>query len=664
MPTEVLSTTCVLDCPDTCALEVTVKDGRVQSIAGSKENAFTRGFICSKVAGLPERVYHEARVMFPMRRTGAKGSGEFERVSWDDALREIATRFREIQTRWGGEAILPYHYGGSNGFLTDGFLDDYLFAKLGASRLAKTICAAPTSAVASGMYGKMAGVAFEDYADARFILIWGANPKGSNIHLVPFLQEAKRRGAFLAVVDPVRNLSSDLIDLHLPVYPGGDLPLALGLVRLFWKEGRLDSPFLSKNATGLDRLLEAAEPWTLERASQASRVPEAKIRRLAEEYASRSPAVLRCGWGLERNQNGGHAVAAVLALPALLGKFGVRGGGYTLSNSGVVRFAPGRVLGETPWPSREINMTQLGEVLTGAIDPPVKALYVYNSNPVATTPDQNRVLRGLMRDDLFTVVHEQVLTDTAAYADLVLPAPTFLEQHDVRRGYGNYVVAGVRPVIEAVGECRSNADVFGTLGRAMGFEDEAFSRPVESFVPEIARALTHPVDASGISRGEMERVTFDGASPVQFKTVHPATPNGKIHLTPDALGENPYRYRVVSAPYPLALVSPALARLVSSTFGESNYAELKVKLHPADAEARAVADGDVVRVFNDLGEVRCHAEVTDAMSKGVAHMPKGAWMKSSLNGRTVNALCPADVSDVGSGACFMDARVEVEKLFQ
>lgn len=663
MSPEVTRTTCVLDCPDTCALEVSVEDGKVAAIRGASAHPVTQGFICSKVTGFPKRLYHADRVLYPLRRRGAKGSGGFERISWEEAIDEITRRFREIRDRWGGEAILPFHYGGSNGFLTDEFLDTAYFARLGASRLSKTICAAPTGAVATGMYGKMPGVAFEDYVHARFILIWGANPRASNIHLVPFLKEAKRRGAFIATVDPARTFSSDLVDLHVPVYPGADLTIALALIRIWWKSGCLDEKFLAAHADGLATLLEKADPWTPERAAAEARVSVASLGALAEAYRSRSPALLRCGWGLERNANGGHAVAAVLAAPALLGKFGVRGGGYTLSNSGAVRLDVERVLGPIVWKTREINMTQLGEVLTGRLAPPIKALFVYNCNPVATVPDQNAVIRGFLREDLFTVVHEQVMTDSARYADIVLPATTFLEHHDVRRGYGNYVVGGVKPVIPPREEARPNYEVFAALGRAMGWEDEVFSKGASYFVEKIAAALSRPVEAARLAAGELAPVEFSGGTPLQFETVHPGTPDGKIHLTPEALGKNPYRYTPVrSDRFPLALVSPASARLVTSTFGESNCPELRVTLHPKDARTRGVRDGDLVRVFNDLGEVHCRAEWSDRIAEGVASMPKGAWMKSSVNGRTATALCPADVSDVGGGACFMDARVEVERI--
>jgi len=667
MSKSVIQTTCVLDCPDTCSLEVSVEDGRIQSVRGAKDHPLTRGFICSKVSGFADRVYHEDRLLHPLRRRGPKGASEFERISWDQAIAEIVRRFGEIVSKWGGEAVLPYNYGGSNGFLTDGFLDTYFFSRIGASRLDRTLCAAPTGAVAAAMYGKMPGVAFEDYAAARFILIWGANPRASNIHLVPFLKEAKRRGAFIATVDPQRTFSSDMVDLHLPVYPGADLPLALALVRHWWHTGRLDTDFLAGHAVGVEPLLQQAEDWTVERAAAEARVRAEDIRALADRFAETSPAVLRCGWGVERNKNGGRAAAVILAMPALLGKFGVRGGGYTLSNSAAGRLDTAQVFGPAaPGKTRLINMSQLGEVLEGPLHPPVKALFVYNCNPVATVPDQNAVVRGLLSEDLFTVVHEQVMTDTARYADILLPATTFMEHDDIRRGYGNYVVGGTRPVIAPRGEARSNPDVFAALGQAMGFSDAPFFWSAEERFQKTAAALSlhgRPANLSTLAAGRLQLYDFPGTTPVQFETVFPKTADGKIHLSPEVLGASPFAYEPVrSERFPLALISPGTARMISSTFGETNCRELTLSLHPQDAGARGIAEGDPVRVFNEFGEVHCRSRLSEALPPGVALMPKGAWRKSSLNGQTATALSPPHVDPVAGGACFMDARVEVARL--
>ncbi len=672
MSTHTLHTTCPMDCPDTCVLDVVRENGTIRSISAGSDHPDTDGFICSKVARFPRRLYHPDRLLTPMIRVGKKGAGtgagtgagEFVPIGWDAAIGEITHRLKTIIGEWGGEAILPYNYGGSNGFLTDSFIDDLYFARLGASKLDKTICAAPTGAVAMGMYGKMPGVAFADYTHASCIVVWGANPRASNIHLMPILHRARQNGAFIASVDPIQRLSDGVVDLHLPVRPGTDLVVALAMINLWRERGLLDREFLAGQAVGVETILDRAAEWSLERAAGESGVPASDIERLATVYAEASPAVIRCGWGPERNRNGGHAIAAILAMPALLGKFGARGGGYTLSNKAAASFDRDGLFEVPESGTRTINMTELGAVLTGDIDPPVKALFVYNCNPAATVPDQNTVLKGLGREDLFTVVFDQVLTDSAPYADILLPATTFLEHHDVRAGYGSYVVGGVRPVLPAMGEARSNPDVFAALGRAMGFQDPAFQWSSETAFDEAVKNLTlngHPADPSVLKRGGVQRYSFPGETPVQFETVHPRTPDGKVHLRPEALGTAAYEFKPASNEYPLGLISPATSKLISSTLGEFNLESLRVLMHPTDAATRGIANGDRVRVFNDLGDVVCEARVRDTIRPGVVSIPKGAWRKSSGNGMTATALCPADVSDVGGGACFNDARVEVRR---
>lgn len=682
MATQTHTTTCPLDCPDTCSLEVTVRDERIDSIRAARttDHPVTRGFICDKVAHFDRRVYGDARLLYPMRRTGAKGSGAFTRISWEEAIGAITSRFREIIAQYGAEAILPYHYGGSNGYLTDGAMDELFFARLGSSRLARTLCATPATEAALAVYGKMPGVAFEDYPQAKCIIIWGGNPKASNIHLVPFLREAKRNGAFIAVIDPKNNFSAGEIDLHIPVYPGADLPLALGLIHEWNRQGKIAKDFLAQHSTGAEKLLAAAAAWPIERAAATARIPLEAARKLAEVYAAASPAVIRIGWGLERNVNGVRAIVAVLALPALLGKFGVRGGGYTLSNSGAAKLDTAKLFGSVPWNTRELNMTRLAAILAGTggdmahehgdaetpLAPPVKALFVYNANPVASAPDQTGIERGLQREDLFTVVFDQVMTDTAEFADIVLPATTFLESDEIRRGYGSYIVGGARPVIQARGEARANADVFAALGRAMGFADEPFRWDAGTLRINTLKAISlvgKPIDIAKIEAGGIARYDFPGVTPVQFSTVAPQTPDKKIHIAPQQLGAEPFHFQeIVSAKYPLAFITPATSRTVSTMFGETNLPELRITLHPADAAARKIAAGDTVRVFNDLGEVICRAEVSARVREGVASMPKGAWRKSSLNGNLSTALTPAHTQVMGGGACYNDARVEISRL--
>lgn len=665
MPTQA-RTTCVMDCPDTCSLLVDLDGDKVTRLDGHTDHPITDGFICSKVRNFTKRLYHPDRLLYPLARTGPKGSGSFARISWDEAIDRIAKRFGQIVADHGGEAILPYYYGGSNGYLTQNFTDALFFARLGASRLDTTICAAPTGVAYQAIYGRMPGVAYEDFVHARFILIWGTNPKATSIHLIPFLKEAKRRGAFIAVVDPVNHFSSREIDLHLPIQPGTDLVLALGLIHYWRQRGLLDQAFIQAHTCHSEGLLEAASQWSLERVAATCRLDLADIQRLAETYAAAEPALLRCGWGQERNFNGTHASAAILALPALIGKFGKRGGGYTMSNSRAFSFDSAALLELPPQTTRLINMTLLADQLANACEPPIRALFVYNNNPLATTPDQNGLIKQLSSDELFTVVSEQVFTDTALYADIILPATTFLETHDIRRGYGAYVVGGTRQLVPPAGEALSNHETFSRLARAMGMEDQAFGWDLEQAFDYAAARVRKPdgkgVDLATLQAGGMQGA-FPNGNPVQFETHRPLTPSGKVDLCPAVLGSQPYVFHVIEDPnYPLALISPASAKLITSTFGEFNLNKLEASLHPDEATARGIADGDAIRIFNGLGEVHCHAIVTDKVRPGVVQLPKGAWRKSSLNGKTSTALIPGAVEPIAGGACFNDARVQISSL--
>lgn len=660
----VVATACPLDCPDSCSLAVTVERGRVQAITGSTAAPSTQGYICGKVRRFDEHVYHETRLQHPAIRTGPKGAGVFARVTWDEALDLIAQRMIEARDRFGAESILPYHYGGSNGLLTNNFADARFFRRLGASRLARTLCAAPTGAVAAAMYGKMAGVAYEDYAHARLIVVWGANPSATSIHLVPHIKQAIKNGARLVVIDPRRTPLARLADLHLPVRPGTDLPVALALIRELFARGWADTAFLAAQADGTDALRAAAEPWSIARAADEAGVDPGGLARLAEWYGTTAPAVIRCGWGQERNRNGGSATAAILALPAVGGKFGVRGGGYTLSNSAAWGIASEALI-DAPEPStRVVNMNQLGRALLDYQDPPIAVLFVYNCNPAATVPDQQRVRQGLMRDDLFTVVHEQVMTDTAAYADVILPATTFLEQYDVARGYGAYHLNLVQPAIAPVGESRPNVEVFEALAARLGQRDGISELGEAGAVMDLTARLPHAYGAA-LVEGRTPAAPC-GSAPVQFVDVFPQTPGGRVQLCPADLKARDALFAYAPDPatprYPLSLISPASAHTISSTLGELRPTVARLKMHPTDAAARAIADGDTIRVFNDLGEVHCHANLTAEMRPGIVSLPKGLWSKSTLNGQTGTALVPDTLTDIGGGACFNDARVQVELL--
>ncbi|MGH9442545.1 MAG: molybdopterin-containing oxidoreductase family protein [Thermoanaerobaculia bacterium] len=663
-----VASACPLDCPDACSLEVGVEGGRVASIGGSRVNSVTNGYICAKVRRFPEHMYGPDRILSPGIRVGFKGEGRFREASWDEALDLVSSRFVEAAREFGGEAILPYSYGGSNGLLTQDTTDARLFRRLGSSRLARTVCAAPSSAAATGLYGKMAGIAYEDYPRAKLIVLWGVNPSASGIHLVPYVFEAQKKGARLVVIDPRSTPLSERADLHLPVRPGADLPVALAVVRWLFSTGRADEKFLRKHTTGSDRLRAAAQPWTFDRAAEAAGIPAADLEMFAEMYSDSSPAAIRCGWGLERNRNGGSAVAAVLSLPAVAGKFGVRGGGYTMSNSGAWKLDPLAAAREPEPPTRIVNMNRLGEALLDFDSPPVQCLFVYNSNALATTPRQEKVREGLRREDLFTVVFDSVLTDTARYADVVLPATTFLEHHEMSRGYGVYRLFDSPPVALPAGEARSNPEVFADLCRRTGV-----ARPGD---PETAAQLGAAIlESHPRGRDFLESIARDGVAspvfgtaPVQWVDVLPNTPDAKAHLFPDdldrqaPLGLYAFQQDPGSGAFPLALISPASDKTISSTLGELDAFPAALEIHPEDAAARGLTGETAVRVYNDLGEVRCLLRITPGIRPGVVQLPKGLWARHTLNGATANALAPDTLADLGGGACFNDARVEVEAV--
>jgi anaerobic selenocysteine-containing dehydrogenase len=656
-------TACPLDCPDACTLDVTVEKGRIRKIDGGDANPVTRSFICAKVRRFGERVYGEDRVLYPSVRQGAKGQGTFVRVTWDEALDLIARRMTEIKDTAGPEAILPYYYGGSNGLLTQNTNDAELWRRFGTSRLATTICAAPTGAANLGLYGKMAGVVYQDYPHAKLIMLWGVNPSASGIHLIPFIKEAQEAGARLVVIDPRTTSLAKRADLHLAVRPGTDLPVALALHRAMFEEGHADRAFLDAHTHGAERLREAASPWTIERAAAEAGIDPAALRQLADLYVTSSPALVRCGWGLERNRNGGNAAAAVLALPSVGGKFGVRGGGFSMSNSLAFGLKSAAWI-DTPEPAtRLVNMNHLGRALLDYSDPPVQMLFVYNSNPLATAPDQNRVLQGLQRDDLFTVVFEQVHTDTARFADVVLPATTFLEQYDIAKSYGPITLQLVRPVIEPCGEARPNAEVFSALADRLGVGSA--EAEIETLMRVTSR-MGHGTGSGLIERG-VATPPYGGA-PVQFVDVFPLTPDQKVNLYPEGIaGDAPaglYGYQADPATerFPLALISPATEKSISSTLGELRERAAVVHIHPDDAAPRNIAQSDVVRVWNGLGEMHCPANLTQDVRRGTVSFSKGVWRKNTYNGSTSNALVPDSLTDLGGGACFNDARVQVALL--
>jgi anaerobic selenocysteine-containing dehydrogenase len=674
---------CPHDCPDTCVMTVDVEDGRAVAIGGDPEHRFTAGFLCAKVSRYLERVYSPDRILHPLRRVGGKGEGRFARITWDEALDEVAARFRQIARQFGPEAILPYSYAGNMGLLSFGSMDRRFFHALGASLLDRTICATAGAAGYKATVGKSIGLDPEAVVHARLVVAWGANIVSSNVHLWPFVEEARRRGARLVCVDPYRSRTAEKADWHLALLPGTDAALALGLMHVIFRDGLEDGEYLERFTIGAAELRERAREWTPERTAATTGLVAADVVRLAREYATTRPSAIRLNYGLNRHAGGGMAVRTISCLPAVTGAWRDAGGGVLLSTSGLfpVRSEVLERPDLSPPGTRTINMSRIGRVLNDAsLRPPVKAVYVYNSNPVAVAPEQESVVRGFAREDLFTVVHDLFSTDTVDYADLVLPATTTLEHYDLHKAYGHLYLSLSRPAIAPLGEARPNTEVFRQLAARLDLDHPALRETDE----EMARA------AFAWDEGALSGITFDrleregsvrlslGDPLVPFARGGFPTPSGKCELLSPALaaegldplaGYVPPRESVASAPdlaqrYPLALISPPAHHFLNSTFSSQpafvrRESEPFLVLHPDDARARGVAEGALVRAFNDRGSFVATARVSDAARPGVVVGLSIWWAKMCPGGRNANAVTSQELTDLGGGATFYDVLVEV-----
>ncbi len=649
-----LPSVCPLDCPDRCSLDVTVAGSKVIRIDGSRRFPFTDGLICGKVRKFGERAHGKHRVQQPMILDGPKGSGRFRPASWDEALDRIARQFRAILDSDGSSAILPVSYGGSNGWLTDGGLDERFWARLGAAGLLRTLCATNARAGTTAVYGALPSADLSDVELAGGVVLWGNNPSASGIHLVPWIRALLARGGKLLVVDPRRTPLASLATLHLRPLPGTDVALALSMAHVAFRDGLADRGFLAAHAEDTEAFEAAIETWSPERAGALCGVPPGQIEAAAHLYASTRPMMLRPGWGLERTRNGSDAVRAVVSLPAIFGQFGVRGGGWCFSTSSGYRIDAQKwqKVPNAPPAGRRANLSTLGAELERA-DPPYRAVYVYNCNPAATVPDQAAVVRGLSASDRFVVVHDQVWTDTCDLADIVLPATTFLEHHELVRSYSHYAIHYAAPVIPPVGLARSNHAVFRGLADRLGFGDEpSFAVTEIELAAQIAGTLPIPDAWEQLQ----EKRLIELAHPVQYG---PAGPSAPITLVGER-GLPRYRPPPSNADLPLILLSPATARAISSTGYETFAAgSATLDISPEDAAPRGIVDGAPVRVFSPLGEVHARAAITAIVRPGVVSLPKGLWRSATPNGWTSNRLIPAHVDEHGAGACYNDARVEV-----
>ena len=693
---QVVRGACPHDCPDTCALRTTVRDGRAVRVAGDPDHPPTHGALCTKVSRYVERTYADDRLSVPLRRTGPKGSGRFEPAGWDEALADIGRRLRSIADR-DPERILPYSYAGTMGFVQGDGMGQRVFHALGASLLDRTICASAGVHGLAATLGASVGMDVERFVDARLILIWGSNPITSSVHFWSAAQEARRRGAKLVAIDPYRTATAERCDEHLALRPGTDGALALGLVQQLVACGRIDADYVARHVLGFEALAARAAAWTPERTGRTCGIDPDRVVALARDYGTISPAAIRLNYGMQRCRGGGNAVRLIAGLPALVGAWRHPGGGLLLSSSGHFNIDHAAwqrpdLLGDRR--PRTINMSTIGDALLEA-DPPIEAIVVWNSNPVAVAPDSAKVRRGFAREDLFTVVLEQFMTDTADHADWVLPATTQLEHFDLHRSYGHRWWMVNLPAIPPLGQALPNSEIFRRLAVAAGLDHPCLADSDEAVAAAALRldAATMPAAMAAAAareptperakRAALEVLFEAGPQKLEVPAAPFAdggfpTPSGKVELAsprlaaagldplPDYLPpyESPESAPALAARYPLAMISPPARHFLNSTFVSvpslrAAEREPFVDLHPDDAAARGLADGATVRAFNDRGAFVARLRVTDRTRPGVATAWGIWWPKLAPGGQNVNAVTGQALTDLGRAPTFYDCLVEV-----
>jgi anaerobic selenocysteine-containing dehydrogenase len=689
-PTIVVKAACPHDCPDTCAMEVTVEaraGKRVAiKVAGAAAHGPTAGVLCTKVSKYLERTYHPDRLLHPLRRVGRKGEGKFERVSWGQAIDDIAARLKTIAAI-DPQRIVPYSYAGTMGLVQGESMAQRFFHKLGASLLDRTICATAGAEAMNYTLGTRTGPDVENFQDARLIVFWGTNAIASNLHLWTRAQEAKRRGAKLVAIDPYRSLTAEKCHQHIALLPGTDGALALGLMHVLIREGWLDRDYIARHTLGFEQLAERARQFDPARVASICGIESSEVEQLAHDYWHIRPAAIRLNYGMQRAAGGGNAVRAVACLPALAGHWRDPAGGALLSTSGMFNvdtdalYRPDLLAGRRP---RTINMSTIGRDLLHAGPPnrvPIEALIVYNSNPVAVAPQSREVAAGFAREDLFTVVLEHFQTDTADYADYLLPATTQLEHVDVVKPYGHLYVMANNQAIDPVGEALPNSEIFRRLARAMGFTDPCFSETDEEIAAQAFRKAgpTAHYDWNIAKREGWQRINVP-ASYAPFAEGGFPTPSGKCEFFSQRLAdlgldplpgyvpphEGPTSNAALAARYPLAMISPPARNFLNSTFVNvqslrNTEGEPTLEIHPDDAAARGIPDGATVRVFNERGELRLRAVVTDRARRGVVVALSIWWKKLARDGRNANELTSQALTDIGRAPTFYDCLVEVER---
>ena len=662
---------------------VTVENGRAIEVRGAPDHPTTAGALCTKVARYLDRTYSSERLRYPMRRIGRKGDGRFARIAWDEALDEIATRFRAIaESADGPQAILPYSYAGTMGLLQGQSMDRRFFHRLGASLLDRTICSAAGKAGWAAVVGASMGMDVEEYANSGLILIWGSNPITSSLHFWTRAQEAKRRGARLVAIDPYRSATADNCHEHIALLPGTDGALAFGIMHVLIAEGLVDRDYIDRHTIGFEALAARAAEWSPERVARTCGIASEQVVRLAREYGTIQPAAIRLNYGMQRVHGGGNAVRAIACLPALVGAWRHPAGGALLSSSGTYPVdtaaleRPDLIHG-TP---RTINMSTIGDALTRLDDPPVRAIYVYNSNPVAVAPESSRVVAGFAREDLFCVVHEIFRTDTADYADILLPATTQLEQTDIHSSYGHLYALANNPAIAPLAEALPNTEVFRRLAARMGFIEPCFGDSDDDLARQAFRAgdpRMRGIDWNSLKSAGWRRLDLPRPYAPFAQGGFP-TPSGKCEFWSERMQQAgfdplpdhvpPYESAAsnpgLARRYPLAFISPPARNFLNSSFANLpiSVAEERMprlEIHPDDAAARDIGDGDSVRVFNDRGNLLAMARVTDRARRGVVVAPSVWWRKLAPGGENANAVTSQALTDLGRAPTFYDCLVEV-----
>jgi len=680
----VVKNVCPLDCPDTCSMLVTVRNGKAVELRGDPDHSFTRGFLCQKMARYLERVYSKDRLLRPLARIGRKGEGRFEPIAWDEALDTIARRFAAIaRSADGPQAILPYSYYGTMGKLQSSSLDRRFFHRLGASKLDRTICSSAGGVGYEYTMGRgRLGADPLAVTKCKFIVNWGSNTVNTNSHLWSLMIEARRAGASIVTIDPYQSPTAQRSDWHIQPRPGTDAALALGLMHVIWRDQLQDDDYLGRATVGAELLRQrVTSEYPPEKVAAITGVDVATITALAHRLAREQPSLIRLNYGLQRHRGGGMAVRTIVCLPAIIGSWRHPGGGALLSTSGAFDFAVERLARSdlAPPGTRTINMNYLGEALAGEIPgPPVRALYVYNCNPAAVAPNQAKVLDGLQRDDLFVVVHELFATDTVDYADIVLPATSQLEHVDIHSAYGHHDVMYNPPAIAPLGECRSNNDVFRALARRLEFEPELF--------PEDEALIGQVLDGGPTVRGiTLERLKAEGSARLNIPAVFTPfadgvfpTPSGKCELYSERMKadgydplptyippyEDPLTTPDLAVKYPLQLVCPPRPQFLNSTFANSAShraaaGDPTIELADEDAKARGLRDGQWVEVYNSRGQFLARVSLGGRVLPGVAVATGIYWSKLSPGGSNVNSTTSSALADMGGGATFFDNLVEV-----